>query len=373
MASFHDNLKVQNFLKAALECSVYLAPTEPGLTYNELLEVGSRAGLQPGEISDALYHIATQHIGRPNARLLPNANAMVLWIHFMRPEEPEYRNPQAFDFVFEQLGASARAYGARSARLEHSVIVERAVANRIPRLDIEAAIRIMILTETLQENEGILAFRPGKENLAPASTQTGQAPRMPIHRNESRARAYPIVKDVVARRTDGRPMSAEPLNAFAGVLEKLGYEPFRLWWTQLVAEYRQASRQTSSVTVTVLAAALVEGALTFVVRHARSLNLPVFRSSDFDGEPRTWKIEKLIASAATGGDAAILDQPTRHRAEGLVQTRQRIHAGRMLSEFPTGPVDLKPEQARDAETTAELVIGHVIEWLRRYPVPSKEP
>jgi hypothetical protein len=38
----------------------------------------------------------------------------------------------------------------------------------------------------------------------------------------------------------------------------------------------------------------------------------------------------------------------------------------MLSEFPTGPIDLKPEQARDAETTAELVVGHVIEWLRRY-------
>ena len=120
-----------------------------------------------------------------------------------------------------------------------------------------------------------------------------------------------------------------------------------------------------------MAAALVEGALTFLVKHARSLNLPVFRSSDFDGEPRSWKIEKLIASATSGGDAAILDQPTKHRAEGLVQTRQRIHAGRMLSEFPTGPIDLKPEQARDAETTAELVVGHVIEWLRKYPAPPK--
>ena len=191
-------------------------------------------------------------------------------------------------------------------------------------------------------------------------------------RKEARARTYLIVKDIIARRGDGRPKSAEPLAAFADALEELGYAPFRLWWTQLVGEYRQASRQTSSVTVTVLAAALVEGALTFLVKHARSMNLAVFRSNDFDGDPRSWKVEKLIASAATGGDAAVLDQPTKHRAEGLVQTRQRIHAGRMLSDFPTGPIDLKPEQARDAETTAELVVGQVIEWLRKYPTsPAK--
>jgi hypothetical protein len=192
-------------------------------------------------------------------------------------------------------------------------------------------------------------------------------------RKEARARAYPIVKDIIARRTDGRPKSAEPLTAFADELEKLGYGPFRLWWTQLVAEYKQASPQTASVTATVLAAALVEGALTFVVRHARAMDLPVFRSDDFKGEPRNWRLEKLIASAASGGDAAILDQPTKLRAEGLNQTRQRIHAGRMLSEFPSGPIDLKPEQARDAQTTAELVVGHVIEWLRKYPVGSGKP
>jgi hypothetical protein len=140
-----------------------------------------------------------------------------------------------------------------------------------------------------------------------------------------------------------------------------------------VGEYKQASRQTASVTVAVLAAALVEGVLTFVVKHARSKGLAVFRSSDFDGEPRSWKVEKLIASAASGGDEAILDQATKLRAEGLVQTRQRIHAGRMLSDIPTGPTDLKPEQARDAGLTAELVVGHVIEWLQRYPPDASKP
>jgi hypothetical protein len=118
----------------------------------------------------------------------------------------------------------------------------------------------------------------------------------------------------------------------------------------------------------VLSAALVEGALIFVVAHARKRNLNVFRSKDFDGAPRTWKIEDLVKSAATGNDSAILDEPTRFRAITLVQTRQRIHAGRMLSEFPSGMIpDLRPEEARDARATAEQVVRRVLDWLGRYP------
>jgi hypothetical protein len=66
-------------------------------------------------------------------------------------------------------------------------------------------------------------------------------------------------------------------------------------------ELRQADPNAAPVSTCVLAAALVEGALTFVVRHARKTGLAVFRSNDFDGEPRTWKIDELVRSASTGG------------------------------------------------------------------------
>jgi hypothetical protein len=359
------------FLRAALECSIYHAPTEPGLTYDELLVASDKADFLPGETADALPHVTTQTFGGGSKRLELSRDLVPLLMNFIPREEPDYRNVAAFDFVFAELRQSERAHGAANAKIERSVMVERAVSLRLPRLDVEAAITIMIMNEILFEENGILGFASGKSGHGTPTDQLKTPMQIPPIRKDARARAYPIVKDIIARRTDGRPKSAEPLAAFADELEKLGYGPFRLWWTQLVAEYKQASRQTSSVTVTVLATALVEGSLTFVVKHARSMDLPVFRSSDFDGEPRSWDLKKLIASAASGGDAAILDQPTKHRAEGLVQTRQRIHAGRMLSEFPTGPIDLKPEQARDAETTAELVVGHVIEWLGRYPAPSK--
>jgi len=116
----------------------------------------------------------------------------------------------------------------------------------------------------------------------------------------------------------------------------------------------------------VLAAALVEAALTFVVSHARQKNLAVFRSANFDGEPRTWRLERLIKSAASGASDAILDEPTRVRAEALATARQRIHAGRMLSDYPNGIPDLKPEEARDGRMTAELVVRRVLTWLENH-------
>jgi hypothetical protein len=37
---------VTSFLLAALECSIYLAPTEPGLTAEEPIAAGEAAGLR---------------------------------------------------------------------------------------------------------------------------------------------------------------------------------------------------------------------------------------------------------------------------------------------------------------------------------------
>jgi len=180
-------------------------------------------------------------------------------------------------------------------------------------------------------------------------------------------RTFPLVKDIVSRRSDGRPKQVEPLDAFADYLSALGYKPFRLWWIQIVAELRHTSSQSAPVSCLVLSAAIVEGVLTFVVKHARQLGLGVLGSKDFDREPNTWKITDLIKSAAAGQDSAILDERSRNRADELVQTRQRIHAGRMLASFPSGVPDLKPEQARDAKATAELVVRKVIDWLAKYP------
>jgi hypothetical protein len=39
----------------------------------------------------------------------------------------------------------------------------------------------------------------------------------------------------------------------------------------------------------------------------------------------------------------------------------------MLSEFPDGVPDIRPEEARDARATAEHVVRHVLDWLQKFP------
>lgn len=50
------NQEIVSFLSAAIECSIYLAPNEPGLAYDELIEVASRVGYQRGQVEDALRY-----------------------------------------------------------------------------------------------------------------------------------------------------------------------------------------------------------------------------------------------------------------------------------------------------------------------------
>jgi hypothetical protein len=222
------------------------------------------------------------------------------------------------------------------------------------------------------EKDGVLSSRHGIA-YKPLPTEQRDQPgaHRQVYQRGGRAQAYPIVQDVIARRTEGRPAHAEPLDAFAEQLGSLGYSTYRLWWTQTVRELRQLQPEGAPVATCVLAAALVEGCLTFVVRHAREQDLAVFRRSEFERDPRSWKIDDLVASAASGGDGAILNAQARARADHLVRTRQRIHAGRMLTDFPAGPPDLRPEEARDAKATADLVVRAVLEWLHHFPAKAR--
>jgi hypothetical protein len=355
------NREIISLLKAALECSIYISPRDPGLTHQELLEIGERAGYLDGEINDSLRNVVTAYFGL-QPKHLPSEQDTSIWAAYF-PEEPEYRNFVAFDFVIEQLNQLTRSEGGARAVIDHNVLVERAVAKGISSHDIEVAVTWLKMAKQLIEKDNVLRFAHPSVRPLPSTTRNGHGQQ--LDRKPHRARALPFVKDVIERRTDGRSSHAEPLDAFADELEKLGYRSFRLWWTQTVSELRQTDPNATPVAVSVLAAALVEGALTFIVKHARKSGQ--FQSKDYEGDPRTWKIEQLVASAASGGPSAVLDLQAKTRAETLIRIRQRIHAGRMLSEYPGGPPDLRPDEARDAKGTAEQVVRAVLDWLLKFP------
>jgi hypothetical protein len=299
------NQEIISFLKAALECSVYVSPRDPGLTYQELVIIGTAVGYLDGEVNDALRHVGSKFYGVP--RIVPAEQDTQQWVFFF-PENPEYKNYKALDFVFDELNLRLRAEGEARAEIERSVLVERAVVKGLQRHDIEVAITWLLIAKQLVEKDSIVRFA----HRGVSARQLPSAARA-IHRHEyskpDKARAYPLVEDVISRRVDGRTQHAEPLDAFAEELERLGHGPFRMWWTQTVSELRQSNPSSTPVSVSVLAAALVEGALTFIVKHARANGQ--LQSKDYEKDPRTWKIDDLVASAASGGPTAILDSQAR--------------------------------------------------------------
>jgi hypothetical protein len=151
--------EVVQLLRTAIEASVYVAPTEPGLTGAELFEVAKRLGLKDGEIGDAIPQVATQTFGGPNPRLMLKEHHWHMSSFLIFGEDPELRNPAAFDFVVSQLNELVRDVGGRAAWLDRSILVDRAEANGIARHDIEIAITLMILGQQLIEELGVLRFK----------------------------------------------------------------------------------------------------------------------------------------------------------------------------------------------------------------------
>jgi hypothetical protein len=358
--------EVIQLLRSALEASVYVAPTDHGLTLSELCEVGKRAGLKQGEIDDALPQVLTLGFGRSNERHDLPVHYWSLAASFSFREDPELRNVEAFDFVVSQLNELAREQGAGKARIDRSTMVNRAFMHGIERKDVELAITLLVFAKQLIQEDGILRLAPSQGGARQLPSEEPAGVRHTTSKAQ-RQRLMPYVKDVIDRRTDGRPQSAEPFEAFAEQLEGLGYGHFRLWWSQTVNELGRAEPVSSPLSALVLAAALVEGALTFVVKHARASSLGSFGSTDYDGPPTQWRIEGLVTSAARGGDAAVLSPQAKIKADWLVRARQRIHAGRMLVEFPNGVPDLRPEEAREANVAAQLVVRNILDWLDKHP------
>jgi hypothetical protein len=107
--------KVKKFVAEALECSVFVNPREPGLTFAEINEIGARAGFREGEIGDAFVTMGLQTMGRGSKLLAPEQQTLVWWKFFL-PETPEYRDLEAFDFVYSEFAELARNLGQAKLR-----------------------------------------------------------------------------------------------------------------------------------------------------------------------------------------------------------------------------------------------------------------
>ncbi|MDY0001544.1 MAG: hypothetical protein RBU30_09640 [Polyangia bacterium] len=360
------SMEVAKLLTQLLEASVYVCPKDHGLSGEELLEAGGQLGLKQGEITDSL-----RMLGGTHARYSYESQRYVLDQYgidtdFHQKQEPEYRNPDAFEFARSYLNELAREVGQKRAQAPRDTIVAAAVQGGIPEHDVDVAITALLINGLLEESHAGVGLTKSGASYAMPSAQLKEMENR--HGIPARTRArleecYVAVKDVISRRSDGRPPASQPFQAMESMLDSIGQERFRLWWTRTVAELKLANPAHQATTISVLSASLAEAALAFVVTKAQEKGLMV----NLGSKTTQWKFVDLLRAAQSGAaDKVILSQPLYERGKRLNEIRQRIHAGHLMNEYPSGNIpDLKPEEAREALETAEQLVRQVLEWLER--------
>jgi hypothetical protein len=90
------------------------------------------------------------------------------------------------DLVFDELNLRLRSEGEARAEIERSVLVERAVAKRIQRHNIEVAITWLVMAKQLVEKDNMLRFAHRGATCgncrAPREAFTGTGIPSPIRR-----------------------------------------------------------------------------------------------------------------------------------------------------------------------------------------------
>ncbi len=360
-------LEIHKFINAAVEASIYVNPTDHGLTPSEVFEVGRGAGFLDGELRDAVNNMLQfGGLGTNDGRLRLVSDPSFQLADFILELDPEFRNVKAFQFVAMRFRELARQFGMSEAKANRASLVAQGIEAGFSQNEIEVAVEMSLLVGRLNEENGVLAVPPQALNYAlPEQQVAGRAGRpLKVQRPEM-SRAMPLVKDVVSRRTDGRPSAREPLDAFQAELPKLGAGQFMAWWIQTVSEFRTTDPLTMPTCACVLAAGLAEAALCFVVRPARAAT-GAFDRLTLD-EPKTWRFEQLLAGARHGDDP-IIDDALLARGRSLNVIRQRIHAGRLLAGDFGAQIDTRPEEAREARITAESIVRRILDWRARHPI-----
>lgn len=362
MDDFKSQQKVQKTVLTAIEASIYETPTDWGLTPDEVVEAGRATGLEEGEIRDALHYVLqaghVEHSGAgQRLRLASQAVHLLDMMDFFVERDSDRREIRAFQFIYDFFAERARKLGRARALATRTELIGQGAAAGLKGKDVEVAVEVLLLGGVLvQQANSVLGFAGSY-----ASPKTQREHHRPaIRRSEELPGVHAAVRDILARRRDGRPSAAEPMVAFTEVVARLGHTRFVTWWEHLREELSLADIHQPTTTI-VTCAALAEGALALVAVRAREKGL---WTSLPDG-PRNWKLDALLKAAQSGVPPTLKDAEGA-RGRMLNQSRQRIHAGRLL-EDPTLTVDWKPDEAREARTTLDMLLRRIIDWP---PLPS---
>ena len=350
---------VGSFVYDAIAASVFVEPDAPGLTLEEFIEVGGVFDLRRGELQD---HLNRQVENRSGARWIPGDMAHEL-ISFPGGFRPDPRNFAAFHFVYERFVEAAREHGADGCWLLPDVVVAEGVSATVTEHDVRVALAAFRWARQLEVGSRGIRPRNGRWSWASPEVQRkqsgGNGPP-----DADWAKLVTVVRDLVSRRTDGRPRSPNARVAFTDALSSIGHAHLQLWWRQLTSELSTLQPSTHPTSIIVIAAALAEGALAALVTHAKASGLTMTEVKD---DPLQWKLAELVRQAKRG-TVPLLDDDLGRRCLELSEIRQRVHAGRLITKDPTRIApDLRPEESQRATETLDRLLRRILDWLALHP------
>lgn len=363
MYDFERHRTIEHWLKGVLLATVFVDPENVGLTREELLELASRQGFGKAEV---LEHHALARCRQFERRWIPSEIMVLDLIHFHDAQDGDPRNLEAYQWVLDQFDEQIREHGLQRAKIPLNVLVERGSAAGFSKVDVLAAVVSYVLEGSMvEEDQAVRCQKPIFGPKAQLAQQGGQQNR---GRRNDRHPVAPVlaqVRDIVARRKDGRPISTDPIRAFGARFSELAGANRRIWWEQQASELRTSNPHTHPTMMLVCAASLIEGALSAVVKRARELTSgAAFAGREFES-PTNWKLESLLRGAKHPSAGIFTNETDAlyQDAKRLNENRKRIHFAQYLLEDNPISIDIRPHDAVNAVTTAERVLTTLLEWL----------
>src|SRR6187402_759859 len=293
--------EIDSFVTQAILASIYVSPAAPGVASGELAELATRCGIGKGELNDFLQASGAR-LGWNDGKYHGSDDLLHFESTFHWSLDPDHRNLAAFEFVLEELKTLAKHEGMAKAVVVRDVFVALGAAKQLNVHDVQVAITLLAAGRSLVLEGDLVRLTPaGKQYASPREQVAQQDPEFRRSRPQLDLCIHAL-REIRARNDAGRPAPGNALELFDRKLESLGHPEFRAWWAQVRGELARAEAGKLDLTITVLSAALVEGALALVVRTATVTGRSMAAKRIDPSAPKTWQFEKLIGAAVTGQD-----------------------------------------------------------------------
>jgi hypothetical protein len=196
--------EVSTYINAVFEASIFLNPASPGLSLKEALEAARRGGYQEGESLKEISQIVPDFLNSSDRRLVPTSKVFAAWGNFNVPQNPDFRNVLAFEFLhweLRKLDWELKGYGSldesSASGVSRNVLVGRAVSKDLPKLDVEAAITLWVVGGYIIEHDGLLRYANGRSSDISPGEKLRAGDGLEF-RDEIRVRAHAIIASLVS-------------------------------------------------------------------------------------------------------------------------------------------------------------------------------